>query len=159
LLSFLYDFKCPDAQNILQKEGGARMFFVPDTPWLIVLPINHILGRVPRMKAFLCGSSSPTILRALSHLKQTHFRHGHADRNGREGTGSPLLTGMLNVHMWPFGRPQVRTRLRSQGHYPCNNAEPTRNSRKRLPIRNAHNVSLSTQEKASRRRAMRAASQ
>ena len=27
LLNFLYDFKCPDAQTILQKEGVARMFY------------------------------------------------------------------------------------------------------------------------------------
>jgi hypothetical protein len=33
LLSCLYDFKCPDAQTILQREGAARMFYVPDTLW------------------------------------------------------------------------------------------------------------------------------
>ena len=45
------------------------MFYVPDTPWLIVLPINHILGRVPLMKTFLCGSSAPTIPYKFSRLK------------------------------------------------------------------------------------------
>jgi hypothetical protein len=107
LLSFLQDFKCPDAQTILQTEGGARMFYVSDTPWICVLPINHILGRVPLMKVYLGGSSSPTIPSALSQHKQAHFRYGHADRNGNEGSGSPLY--MLNVHLWQFGRPQPRT--------------------------------------------------
>jgi hypothetical protein len=44
LLSCVYNFNCPAAQTILQADGGARMFYVPDTKWLIVLPINHILG-------------------------------------------------------------------------------------------------------------------
>jgi hypothetical protein len=43
LLSCLYNFNCPADQTILQADEGARMFYVPDTKWLIVLPINHIL--------------------------------------------------------------------------------------------------------------------
>ncbi len=37
----------PAAQSILQTEGVACMFFKPDKEWLIVLPINHVMGRVP----------------------------------------------------------------------------------------------------------------
>ncbi len=74
---------------------------------LVVLPINHILGRVPLMKVFLCGSSSQTILSALSQQKQAYFRFGHADQNGNEGSRSKLY--MLNVHLWQFGGPQQRT--------------------------------------------------
>jgi hypothetical protein len=150
LLSVLYDFKCPDAQKIQEKEGGARKFCVPDTPWLIVLPINHILSRVPLMKAYLCGSPLPTIPRALSHLKQTHFRHGHADRNGRKGTCSPLL--MLDVHMWQFGRPQPKTISVQQRRANKEIAKKAAN------LKRAQHKPY-TQEKAERRRAMRAASQ
>ncbi len=107
LLSFLYDFKCPAAMTILQKEAGARMFHEPVKPWLIVLPINHILGRVPLTKAYLGGSDSPTILSSLANHKNASFRHGHADRPGRQEGGSRLF--MLNVHMWQYGRPQPRT--------------------------------------------------
>ena len=46
LLSCLYNFNCPADQKILQADGAARMFYVPDTKWLIVLPINYILGRM-----------------------------------------------------------------------------------------------------------------
>jgi hypothetical protein len=60
-LSCLYYFKCLTALSILQKEVRALMFYEPDTPWLIVLSINHILGRVALMKAYLEGSDSPTI--------------------------------------------------------------------------------------------------
>jgi hypothetical protein len=107
LLSFFYDFKCPVAMRILQKKAGAQIFYEPDTPWLIVLPINHILGRVPLMKAFLDGSDSPTIPSSLARYRTIYFRHGHADRSGRQGGGSRLF--MLNVHMWQYGRPQPRT--------------------------------------------------
>ena len=107
LLSCLYDFKCPAAMKILQKEAGARMFYEPDTPWLIVLPVNHILGRVPLMKAYLGGSDSPTIPSTLARHRNMYFRHGHADRIGMQGGGSRLF--MLNVHLWQYGRPQPRT--------------------------------------------------
>ena len=116
-----------------KERGGARMFYVPDTQWLIVLPINHILGRVPLMKAYLCGSSMPTIPQEFSHHKQAYFKYGHADRNGREGSGSPMF--MLNVHMWQFRRPQART-------IPVQQRHANRNWGKRLPIRNALNVCL-----------------
>ena len=108
LCSFLYDFKCPAAMTILQREAGARMFYEPDKAWLMVLPINHILGRVPLMKAYLEGSDSPTIPSSLARHNNVYFRHGHADRAGSsKGTGSRLF--MLNVHMWQYGRPQPRT--------------------------------------------------
>ncbi len=45
------------------------MFYEPDEPWLIVQPINHILGRVQLMKAYLEGSDSPTIPSALARHK------------------------------------------------------------------------------------------
>ena len=150
LISCLYDFKCPDAQTVLQREGGARMFYVPDTQWLTVLPINHILGRVPLMKAYLCGSSAPTIPHEFSHHKQAYFKYGHADRNGREGSGSPLL--MLNVHLWQFGRPQARTISVQQRHANKERAQKAANQKRaqRMPY---------TREKAARRRAMRTAAQ
>jgi hypothetical protein len=72
------------------------MFYKPDKEWLIVLPINHILGRLPLMQAYLCGSMSPTIPASFAPHKQP-YAHGHSDRNGSEGGGSPLF--MLNVHM------------------------------------------------------------
>ena len=83
------------------------MFYESDTPWLIVLPVNHILGRVPLMKAYLGGSDSPTIPSTLARHRNMYFRHGHADRIGMQGGGSRLF--MLNVHLWQYGRPQPRT--------------------------------------------------
>ena len=148
LISCLYDFKCPEAQTILQRNGGARMFYKPDKEWLIVLPINHILGRVPLMKAYLRGSMSPTIPASFAPLKQTYFRHGHSDRNGEEGGGSPLF--MLNVHMWQFGRPQPRTISVQQRRANKEKAQKACNAKRkqRQPY---------TQERAARRRAMQAA--
>ena len=148
LISCLYDFKCPEAQTILQREGGASMFYKPDKDWLIVLPINHILGRVPLMKAYLRGSMSPTIPTVFSRHKNAYFKHGHSDRNGEDGGGSPLF--MLNVHMWQFGRPQPRTISVQQRHANQEKTQKAANAKRtrRLPI---------TKERAARRRAMQAA--
>ena len=135
----------------MQEEGGARMFYVSDTKWQIVLPINHILGRVPLMKAFLCGSSSPTIPCQFARWKQLYFKHGHADRNGVEGGGSPLF--MLNVHMWQFGRPQPRTMsVQERQAYRANKRKESNWKRALRRLRKPY-----TQERAARRRAMQAA--
>ena len=135
-----------------KERGGASMFYVPDTQWLIVLPINHILGRVPLMKTYLCGSSSPTIPHEFSHHwhKQAYFKYGHADRNGREGSGRPLL--MLDVHLWQFGRPQARTIFVQQRLANKELAQKVANQKRaeRMPY---------TREKAARRRVMRTAAQ
>ncbi len=82
------------------------MFYKPDKEWLIVLPMNYILGRAPLMKAYLHGSMSLTFPASFAPHKQFYFRHRHSDHNGAEGIGSQLF--MLNVHMWQFGRPQPR---------------------------------------------------
>ena len=89
LLSFLYDFKYLDSMKILPREAGVRTFYEPNHPWLIALPINHIVGRVPLMKAYLEGSDSPTTPSSLARHRQVYFRHGQADRAGSsKGTGS-----------------------------------------------------------------------
>lgn len=108
-LSCLYDFEHPSAMGPLQRRSGARMFYVPSTPWTIVLPINHILGRVPLMRLYLQGSTEPTIPHSFARDKELYFEHGCADRAGRGnvGTGSRLYE--LNVHLWQFGRPQPRS--------------------------------------------------
>ena len=148
LISCLYDFKCPEAQTILQTKGGARMFYKPDKEWLIVLPINHILGRVPLMKAYLRGSRYPTIPASFAPQKNSYFKHGHADRNGAEGGGSALF--MLNVHLWQFGRPQPRTIQVQERRANLEKAKKACNIKRkqRLPY---------TQERAARRRAMQTA--
>ena len=147
-VSCLYDFKCPEAQTILQTKGGARMFYKPDKEWLIGLPINHILGRVPLMKAYLRGSSSPTIPASFAHHKNSYFKLGHADRNGAEGGGNPLF--MLNVHMWQFGRPQPRTISVQERRANLERAK------KACSIKRKQRQPY-TQERAARRRAMQAA--
>ena len=45
----------------MQQKAGERIFYVLSIPWTIVLPVNHILDRVPLMKLYLGGSTQPTI--------------------------------------------------------------------------------------------------
>ena len=108
-VSCLYDFEHPSAMSPMQQRAGARMFsgYVPSIQWTIVLPVNHILGRVLLMKLYLEGSKQPTIPRSLARDQGFYFEHGCADRAGQDGSGSRLFE--LNVHLWQYGRPQPRT--------------------------------------------------
>ena len=107
LISCLYDFKYPLARNSMQTMAGASLLYEPNIPWTVVMPINHILGRVPLMRTYLEGSSASTIPFSLSRYKDRYFKYGTADQRGSEGTGSRLFE--LNVHIWRFARPQPRT--------------------------------------------------
>lgn len=108
-LSCLYDFEHPSATGPMQLKAGARMFYAPSIAWTVVLPIRHILGRVPLMRLYLAGSAQPTIPHSLAGDKRPYFEHGCADRAGRSGIGSGSRLFELNVHLWQYGRPQPRT--------------------------------------------------
>lgn len=108
LLSFLYDFKCASAAGPMQRSAAARQLYVPTQPWTLVLPVNHILGKVPLMKLYLEGSSAPTIPHSFAGQRQRHFQYGSADKAGTKGVGSGSQLFEVNVHLWQFGRPQPR---------------------------------------------------
>ena len=105
-ISCLYELRSPSALGPLQRNAGARLFYVPKKPWTIVVPINRILGRVPLMRCYLAGSSAPTIPHSMARERKW-FKYGVADRAGHVGSGSKVFE--LNVHLWEFGRPQPRT--------------------------------------------------
>ena len=107
LISCLWDLHAPSAIGPLQRNAGARLFYVPTKQWTIVVPINRIVGRVPLMPCHLAGSSAPTIPHSMAHQQRRWFKHGSADRAGHVGSGSKVFE--LNVHLWEFGRPQPRT--------------------------------------------------
>ena len=107
LISCLWDLHAPSAIGPLQRDAGARLFYVPTEKWTIVVPINRILGRVPLMPCHLAGSSAPTIPHSMARERSRWFKHGSADRAGHVGSGSKVFE--LNVHLWEFGRPQPRT--------------------------------------------------
>jgi hypothetical protein len=108
-LSCLYDFEHPSATGPMQLKAGARMFYAPSIAWTVVLPIRHILCRVPLMRLYLEGSVQPTILHSLAGDKEAYFENGSADRAGRSGIGSGSRLFEINVHLWQYGRPQPRT--------------------------------------------------
>ena len=75
----------------------------------MVLPIRHILCRVPLMRLYLEGSVQTTILHSLAGDKAAYFEYGCADRAGRDGIGSGSRLFEINVHLWQYGRLQPRT--------------------------------------------------
>jgi hypothetical protein len=108
LLSCLYDFEHPSAMGPMQLKAGARMFYKPSIEWTMVLPIRHILGRVPLMRLYLEGVQ-PTIPHSLAGDKAAYFEYGCTDLAGRDGIGSGSRLFEINVHLWQYGRPQPRT--------------------------------------------------
>ena len=56
------------------------MFYVPSKPWTIVLPVIHILGKVPLMKVYLGDSSAATIPHSFAGWKQRYFKRGSTVR-------------------------------------------------------------------------------
>ena len=85
----------------MQRTAGARLLYVPTKPWTMVLPVNHILGKVPLMKVYLDGSSAPTIPHSFAGQRS-------ADQAGDRGVGTGSKLFEVNVHLWQFGRPQPR---------------------------------------------------
>ncbi len=63
------------------------MFYLPSIAWTMVLPIRHILGRVPLMRLYLEGSVRPTIPHSLAGDKDAYLEYGCAHRPGRDGIG------------------------------------------------------------------------
>ena len=84
------------------RMAGARLSYKSNIPWTVVVPVNHILGRVPQMRTYLEGSSDPTIPFSFARYRGRHFKYGTEDRRGTEGTAGLLFE--VNVHIWQFGR-------------------------------------------------------
>ena len=110
-LSCLYDFEHPSATGPMQLKAGARMFYAPSIAWTVVLPIRHILGRVPLMRLYLAGSAQPTIPHSLAGDKRPYFEHGCADRAGRSGFDP-------SPHRNPPPRPSPTLHTLDTGPYP-----------------------------------------
>ena len=127
----------------MQLKAGARMFYKPSIEWTMVLPIRHILGRVPLMRLYLEGSVQPTIPHSLAGDKAAYFEYGCADRAGRDGIGSGSRLFEINVHLWQYGRPQPRTmsvqeRLGAQsGAHDSDNRKAQRNESTKQEVKAA----------------------
>jgi hypothetical protein len=90
---------------ISNTNGGTPLEY--DLWRTVVLPIRHILGRVPLMRLYLAESVQPTIphWHSLAGDKDPCSKHGCADRAGRSGIGLGSRLFEINVHLWQYVSP------------------------------------------------------
>ena len=85
---------------------GTKLLYLPSpAPVVYIVPLSHILGRLPLLPAGNYG----TIPRSMSHpsRKDTCFPRGICDRQGQSGSGSPLYYISTWAMTWPTDYPAV----------------------------------------------------
>ena len=90
LIETMYDY-CPREGRTWwpsTAEIGTKLLYMPaPDPVVYIVPLSHILGRLPLLPAGNHG----TIPRSMSLRRDTCFSRGICDRAGRPGSGSPKL--------------------------------------------------------------------
>ena len=85
---------------------GTKLLYLPSpAPVVYIVPLSHILGRLPLLPAGNYG----TIPRSMSHRKDACFPRGICDRQGQPGSGSPGPLYYINTWAmtWPTDYPAV----------------------------------------------------
>ena len=104
LIETLYDY-CPRECRVWwpsTAEIGTKFLYMPSPePVVYVVPLSHILGRLPLLPAGDFG----TIPRAMSREKESCFPRGRYDQQGRPGSGSPLYYINTWAMIWPTDYP------------------------------------------------------
>ena len=82
---------------------GTKMLYLPSPePVVYVVPLSHILGKLPLIPAGDYG----TIPRIMHGHKEACYKRGVCDRRGEPGSGSPLYyintwAIMMIMMFWP----------------------------------------------------------
>ena len=80
------------------------MLYMPaQDPVVYVVPLSHILGRLPLLPAGDYG----TIPRSMLRRRDACFPRGNCDRDGLQGSGSPLYYMNTWTMIWPTDYPAV----------------------------------------------------
>ena len=101
LCSSLYDY-CPSAHAKpwwpSTAQVGTNLLYLPKPdPVLYVVPLSHILGKLPLVPA----GDDGTIPRHMHGRKEACYPLGMCDRQGVPGSGSPLFYINLWAMIWP----------------------------------------------------------
>ena len=106
LIETMYDY-CPREGRTWwpsTAEIGTKLLYMPaPDPVVYIVPLSHILGRLPLLPAGNYG----TIPRSMSLRKDACFPRGTCDRAGRPGSGSPLFYINTWAMIWPTDYPAL----------------------------------------------------
>ena len=100
LIETLYDY-CPAQTKPWwpsTAEVGTKLLYLPSPdPVLYVVPLSHILGKLPLVPAGDHG----TIPRNMNGRKEACYPRGKCDNQGSPGSGSPLFYINSWSMIWP----------------------------------------------------------
>ena len=83
---------------------GTKMLYLPSPePVVYVVPLSHILGKLPLIPAGDYGTSP----RIMHGHKEACYKRGVCDRRGEPGSGSPLYYINTWAMVWPMEYPAV----------------------------------------------------
>ena len=106
LIETLYDY-CPREGRVWwpgTAEIGTKMLYMPSPdPVVYIVPLSHILGRLPLLPAGNYGTIPRRMSRRRS--KEACFPRGMSDREGRPGSGSQLYYINSWAMIWPNDYP------------------------------------------------------
>ena len=106
LMETLWDY-CPGQTRPWWQSTaqiGSRMIYLPEPkPMLWIVPISHILSRLPLIPAGDTG----TIPADMAGTKQANFPHGVCDNDDAPGSGSQLF----HINSWAMVFPSDHRKL------------------------------------------------
>ena len=104
LIEILFDY-CPREGRVWwpgTAHIGTKLLYMPaPDPVVYIVPLSHILGRLPLLPAGDWG----TIPRSMSHNRDADFPRGRCDNQGQPGSGSPLFYINSWAMIWPTDYP------------------------------------------------------
>ena len=93
----------------MEDSGVVKLYEPSPTPCLYVAPVENMVGRVPLIRLFLAGNSTPTIPHMFSKHRDAGFPFGCADAAAVDGRrGSNVYE--VNPWLWQFGCGMPRRR-------------------------------------------------
>ncbi len=108
LIETLFDY-CPGRAKTwwpsTAQIGTKRLYLSSPDPVVYVVPLSHILGKLPLIPAGDHG----TIPRRMHGRKDACYKLGVCDRQGEPGSGSPLFYINTWAMVWPHDYPAVAT--------------------------------------------------
>ena len=108
LIETLYDY-CPGQAKTwwpsTAQIGTKRLYLPSPDPVVYVVPLSHILGKLPLSPAGDHG----TIPRSMHGRKDACYKLGVCDRQGEPGSGSPLFYINTWAMVWPNDYPALAT--------------------------------------------------
>jgi hypothetical protein len=96
-----------DTDGLAERQGCKILYEPRPTPCVYIVPVSHILCRVPLAPCFLHGNTVNTVPSSWPRNHVDKAAGLRKDTRPNDGNGSYLY--QINMWLWEFGRPVPRT--------------------------------------------------